>query len=81
MHDEWQHFNIKFSVNYGQADKYNQVRINGSRVELGNWNNGSGPIKMLKSEIDSAFLKNKFDVQMKPWEIIVKFKNDFDPNT
>ena len=56
------HFNIKFSVNYGQADKYNQVRINGSRVELGNWSNGSGPIKMLKAEIDSAFLKNKFDV-------------------
>ncbi len=36
---------------------------------------------MAKAEVDSAFLKNKFDLQIKPWQIIVKFKNDFDPNT
>ena len=35
---------------------------------------------MLKSEVDSSFMKNKFDIQMKPWQIIVKFKNDFDQN-
>lgn len=35
---------------------------------------------MLKAEVDSSFMKNKFDIQMKPWQIIVKFKNDFDQN-
>ena len=35
---------------------------------------------MLKAEVDSSFMKNKFDIQIKPWQIIVKFKNDFDQN-
>ena len=76
LQDEWEHFTMKFSVNYNFDDDYYNLRVNGSREELGKWKEGSGPVKMDRCENARWFMPAKFGVKLKPWEVFIRLKND-----
>lgn len=76
LQDEWEHFAVKFSVNYNLDNDYYNVRINGSREELGDWKDGSGPVQMDRCETARWFMPTKYGGKLKPWEIFVRMKND-----
>jgi len=78
--DEWEHFTIKFAVNYNLDNDYYNLRINGSREELGNWKVGSGPVQMDRSETARWFMPSKYGAKLKPWEIFVRMRNDITQN-
>lgn len=74
--DEWGHFTIKFAVNYNLDNDFYNLRINGSRDELGNWKEGHGPVQMDRSETARWFMPSKYGAKVRPWEIFVRIKND-----
>ena len=77
LHDEWEHFTIKFNINYGIDNDNYSVRINGSLPELGEWDKGCGPIKMERCQRPREYMMQKYGSQIKPWEFYIKLKNDF----
>lgn len=78
--DDWEQFTIKFSVNYDLDNDFYNLRINGSREELGNWSEGTGPIVMDRCESPRWFQPNKYGQMVRPWEVFIRLKNDLSDN-
>ena len=63
-------------MNYCLDDDYYNVRVNGSREELGKWKEGSGPVQMDRRETPRWFMPSKYGGKLRPWELFVRIKND-----
>ena len=53
-----------------------QVFINGSRDELGDWQNGTGPKFMDRVQAPETFMPEKYGQKVQPMQTTLRFKND-----
>lgn len=63
--DKWERFTVTFSIYMPVSDVSTAMRINGGTEQLGDWNKGSGSIKM---GLGSA-RKWLTGETVKPWEL------------
>mmetsp|Transcript_18109 Transcript_18109/g.30921 ORF Transcript_18109/g.30921 Transcript_18109/m.30921 type:complete len:163 (+) Transcript_18109:268-756(+) len=69
--DSWEKYTVNFSIFYPLEDEVNQfMRINGEGKELGAWNKGLGPQKMLRAKREIVWLTG---MKVHPWEWFVEF--------
>eukprot|EP00347_Sterkiella_histriomuscorum_P011252 403373163 len=72
--DEWDRFTIVFSIFYPLKDENEYMRINGDIEQLGMWNKGTGPERLVQGE-EITWLTGQ---KVRPWEYRVRVQqSDF----
>ena len=81
IEDEWEHFNIKFSVNDASDDLPNasggyMAMIGSSVDDKTNETSSTPPMRMQRAARPIKWLYEKYGQVMRPWELVMTFRMD-----